>query len=231
MSGLADILQSALGGDALSKIAGQLGTDEAGAQKAVGAALPKIIGRMKENADDPAGAAALANAVNKDHDGSLLDNVGGFLEGGQSSGPGAQIMGKVFGGDQSQAQAAVADEAGISHDQAGSLMGMLGPLVMGALGKTGASSGGVQAAGLSGMLGGLLGGGGGGGGLGSLLGGLLSGGGAGSGSAGQGAGAGAMMGKVTGMLDQNKDGSVMDDVQRLAKGGFLQKIMAMFKKK
>ena len=229
MSGLADILQSALGGDALSKIAGQLGTDEAGAQKAVGAALPKIIGRMKENADDPAGAAALANAVNKDHDGSLLDNVGGFLGGGQSSGTGAQIMGKVFGGDQSQAQAAVADEAGISHDQAGNLMGMLGPLVMGALGKTGASSGGVQASGLSGMLGGLLGGGGGG--LGSLLGGLLSGGGAGSGSAGQGAGGGTMMGKVTGMLDQNKDGSLMDDVQRLAKGGFLQKIMAMFKKK
>ena len=224
MSGLAEILESALGGDALSKIAGQLGTDEAGAQKAVSAALPKIVGQMKANADDPAGAEALAGAVNRDHDGSLLDNVGDYLGGGYNNGPGTRMMGKVFGSDQGQAQAAVAQEGGISTDQAGSLMGMLGPLVMGALGKAGSGSGGVQANGLSGMLGGLLGGGGG---MGGLLAGLLGGGGQG---AGTGAG-GGMMGKVTGMLDQNKDGSIVDDVQRMAKGGFLQKIMGMFKRK
>ena len=36
---------------------------------------------------------------------------------------------------------------------------------------------------------------------------------------------------ITGMLDQNKDGSIVDDVQRLAKGGLLQKVMGMFKRK
>ena len=122
-------------------------------------------------------------------------------------------------------------------------MAMLAPMLMGALGKAG--GGDLQPSGLSGMLGGLLGGGGGGGGLGAMLGGLLGGGGLGSmlgGGGGSGdaatatpAGGGAaagMMGKVTGMLDQNKDGSITDDVKRMAgKGGLLQKLMGMLKKK
>ena len=150
MAGLADILGSALGADALAKIAGQLGTDEAGAKTAVSAALPKIIGQMKQNADSPEGAAALANAVNKDHDGSVLDDVGSFLGGGHQDGSGPKIIAKVFGADQGQAQADVAAQAGISQEQAGGLMSMLGPLVLGALGKAGAQSGGLQANGLSG---------------------------------------------------------------------------------
>ena len=144
-----------------------------------------------------------------------------------------KILGKVFGGNSEQAASSVAQEAGISTGQAGGLMAMLAPMLMGALGKAG--GGDLQPTGLSGMLGGLLGGGGGGGGLGAMLGGLLGGGG-GSGDAatatpaGGGAAAG-MMGKVTGMLDQNKDGSIVDDVQRMAKGGMLQKLMRMFKRR
>ena len=51
-----------------------------------------------------------------------------------------------------------------------------------------------------------------------------------------------MMGKVTGMLDQNKDGSIIDDVTRMAggltgggaaggKAGILGKLMGMFGRK
>lgn len=244
MAGLADILSGALGGDALKQIAGHLGTDEAGAQSAVSAALPALLGRLKQNADTPDGAAALANAVNKDHDGSALDNVGGLLSGGASD-AGSKIVGKVFGADADAAHAQVAQAAGIDKGKAAGLMAMLAPMVMGALGKSGQGSGGVQAQGLSGMLGGLMGGGGSNP-LSSILGGLLGGGGAAAGAAGSalsGAGsaatgmAGGMMGKVTGMLDENKDGSIVDDVTRMAKGGasggggILSKIMGMFGKK
>lgn len=97
MSGLADILGGALGGDAISKIAGQLGTDEATAKAGIGVALPKLLGQLQANASQPAGAEALANAVNKDHDGSLLDDLGGFIGGGFTNGPGDKILGKVFG--------------------------------------------------------------------------------------------------------------------------------------
>ena len=248
MSGLDSILGSALGGDMLAKIAGQLNTDEAGAKKAVGSALPALLGRMKSNADDPAQAEALAAAVNKDHDGSLLDGLSdkfGGLFG--SDGDGSKIVGKVFGGDTDAVQEQVAAESGINKGQAAGLLGALAPILMGALGKSGQATGGLQANGLSGMLGGLMGGGGAGGGLGGMLGGLLGGGGGGglgsmlSGAAGGGGASSGMMGKVTGMLDQNKDGSVIDDITRMASGGaggggaaksgILGKLLGMFGKK
>ncbi len=245
MSGLESILGSALGGDMLAKIAGQMNTDEAGAKKAVGAALPALLGRMKANADDPAQADALAAAVNNDHDGSVLDGLGdklGGLFGGE--GNGSKIVGKVFGGDTDAVQEQVAAEAGIDKGQAAGLLGALAPMVMGALGKSGQETGGVQASGLSGMLGGLMGGGGGGG-LAGMLGGLMGGGGAAGGlgsmlsgaAGGTGGAASGMVGKVTGMLDQNKDGSVIDDITRMAggtsagKSGILGKLLGMFGKK
>ena len=242
MAGLADILGGALGGDALSKLAAQLGTDEGGAQKALSAALPTMLGRLKENADTPEGAAALADAVNKDHDGSILDQVGSLFGGGDASGEGSKIIGKVFGGDAPAAHQYIAQNGGIDTAKAAGLLSMLAPLVLGALGKAGKSSGGLQADGLSGMLGGLMSGGGG---LSSILGGLLGGGGNAASTGASGASssasgtassatsaAGGMMGKVTGMLDQNKDGNVTDDIKRMAgSGGILQKLMGMLKKR
>ena len=239
MAGLADILGGALGGDALSKLASQLGTDEGGAHKALSAALPTILGRLKENADTPEGASALAAAVNKDHNGSVLDQLGSLFGGGDTSGEGSKIIGKVFGGDATAAQQYVADNGGIDSSKAAGLLSTLAPMILGALGKAGSSSGGLQAGGLSSMLGGLLGGGGGG--LSSILGGLMGGAGGAASSAGSAAtstvgaassAAGGMMGKVTGMLDQNKDGSVTDDLKRMTgSGGILQKLMGMFKKR
>jgi hypothetical protein len=239
--GIEDLLGGALGGDAMAKIAAKLGTDTAGAQKAVSSALPALLGKMKANADDPEKGSALA---------------GGILDDDDAIGQGGKIVGKVFGDEADAVNDQVAAEAGIDKGQAAGLMGMLAPLVMGALGQSGAAAGGAQ--GLSGSLGGMLGGGGGGG-LGGLLGGLLGGGGgalgglgsmlgggaaqAGGAASGAAGAAGGMMGKVTGMLDQNKDGSIIDDVTRMAgglsgaggaaggKAGILGKLMGMFGRK
>ena len=241
MSGLEQLLGGALSSDMMAKIAGQLNTDEAGAQKAVGAALPALLGRLKSNADDPQQAEALAAAVNRDHDGSFLDSMGDKFGGlfGGSDDSGSRIVGKVFGADADAAQEQIASQAGIDKGQAAGLLGALAPMVMGALGKSGQATGGVQPQGLSGMLGGLLGGGGG---LGGMLGGLL-GGGAGGGLGSMlsgGAGGSSPLGKVTGMLDQNKDGSVIDDITRMATGGgsssgggggMLSKLMGMLRRK
>lgn len=251
--GLEDILSSALGGGAMGQIASRLGTDEGSAQKAVSAALPALLGRLKDNAENPEQGQALANAL-KDHDGGVLDNLGGLF-GGTDSGlaaVGPKILGHVFGGDTSNVNNLVAKESGLDMGKAAGLLGMLAPLVMGALGKAGGASAGP--AGISNMLGGLLGGGSGGSNpLGAILGGLMGGGGGGLGALGQMMGgasnaasgaasgaagsAGGMMGKVTGMLDQNKDGSIVDDVTRMATGkgggkaGMLGKLMGMLKKR
>lgn len=213
MAGLVDILGSALGQDSIDAISKQLGTDPATAQKAVSAALPALLGRMADNAGSDDGATALATAVNSDHDGSLLDRVGDFLGGGHAGGPGPKILGHVFGGDQEAAVQQVATSSGIGADKAGGLLAMLAPMVMGALGKVGSSTGGLQASGVSAILGAAT----------EQLG--LG------GSGGAGGGKGGMAGQVTKMLDKNKDGSITDDVQRLAKSGPAKKLLGMFRKK
>ncbi len=250
--GIEDLLGGALGGDAMAKIAAKLGTDTAGAQKAVSSALPALLGKMKANADDPEKGAALTAALGN-HDGSAL--AGGIADDDDAIGRGGKIVGKVFGDEASAVHDQVAAESGIDKGQAAGLMAMLAPMVMGAIGGSGAAAGGAQ--GLSGSLGGLLGGGGAGG-LGGLLSGLLGGGGgalgglgsmlgggaaqAGGAAAGAGGAAGGLMGKVTGMLDQNKDGSIIDDVTRMAggltgggaaggKAGILGKLMGMLGRK
>ncbi len=86
----------------MDQLAGVLGTDRSTTEKAVGAALPALIGGLAKNAmSSPDGAASLASALDRDHDGSLLDNIGPLLGalGGQSSGGGlGGALGGLLGG-------------------------------------------------------------------------------------------------------------------------------------
>ena len=126
--GIEDLLGGALGGDAMAKIAAKLGTDTAGAQKAVSSALPALLGKMKSNADDPEKGAALAAALGK-HDGSAL--AAGLGDDDEAIGKGGKIVGKVFGDEADAVHDQVAAEAGIDKCQAAGLMAMLAPIVMG----------------------------------------------------------------------------------------------------
>lgn len=248
MAGLEDLLGGALGGDAISKIAAQLGTSNEGASKAIGAALPQLLGKVKAHADDPVRGAQLAESL-RDNNGEDLDDLDGVLQ--RSGGAGAQMVNGLLGDDADSVHDQVASESGLNKSQAAGLMGMLGPLVMGAIGKSAGAGVAPSAQGMSGMLGGLLGGGGGAGGLGGLLGGLLGGGGAGAlgglgsmlgGAAGQAKGAvgqqgGGAMGGLGKMLDRDGDGSIVDDVANMAggaggqRGGLVGKLLGMLGKK
>src|SRR5690606_37152780 len=68
MAGIDDIISSI----PLDQLAGRLGVDEATAQQAVGAALPALLGGLQANAQDPAGAASLGEAITQ-HDPSLVE--------------------------------------------------------------------------------------------------------------------------------------------------------------
>jgi hypothetical protein len=236
MPGLEDLLGGALGGDALSKIAAQLGTTPEGAQKGIGAALPQLLGKLKATADHPEHGAHLAESL-RDNNGADLDDFDGVLS--RSGTQGSDLMGKLLGADADSMHDHVASESGLDKSQAAGLLGMLGPLVLGAAGRASGVGVAPSPQGLSGMLGGLMGGGGGGG-LGNLLGGLMGGGGAGAmlgglmggggGAAGavgnmlggggqQGGGSGGALGGIGNMLDRDKDGSFVDDVAKMATGG------------
>ena len=166
---LADSLMSQLQGQPLQQMTDQLGLAPAQAGEAVQAALPMLLGALSQNAQSADGASALLGALQRDHGGAdwggLLGGVlGGALGGGQG---GKQldaggILGHIFGGNASQAQAQLEQNSGLSGRQAGQLLKMLAPIVMGFLAKQ------VSARQLdAGSLGNLLGGGQGG--LGGML--------------------------------------------------------------
>jgi hypothetical protein len=131
---LVEGLLKQLAGGGLNQVSQTLGTDESAAARAVGAALPMILGALAKNAQSDDGAAALSRALNRDHDGSALDNVAGTLSGYQT-GPGAGILKHVFGERRGAVEQGLAKSTGIDPAKAGALLTMLAPLVMGALGK------------------------------------------------------------------------------------------------
>jgi hypothetical protein len=131
---LLDMLQNQLAGDAAKQIGTQMGTDQSGAQKAIGAALPALMAALAGNSKRPDGAASLAKALEKDHDGSILDDLSGFLNRGDSK-DGQAILKHALGGRQPAVETEVAKQTGLDPKAIAGLLPMLAPLVMGALGR------------------------------------------------------------------------------------------------
>jgi hypothetical protein len=151
MNPLIDMVARQLGGAALGQLSQQIGANPAQTQSAVSAALPLLLSALSRNASTPQGAAALHTAVSNDHDGSILDNVMGFL-GNAQQGPGAAILQHVLGGQQQTVQQGLAQSTGMAPAAMGQLLQVLAPMVLGAVGRTTAQQG-LGADALAGLLG------------------------------------------------------------------------------
>lgn len=140
MASMLEELAGALGGDTLGQLAGAFGTDNDMMGKAVAAALPALLGGLTRNAREPQGAESLFNAVNKNHDGSILDSLGMILGGSQwgqqqATRDGEKILGHVFGGGRPRVEQQVAQTSGMSSALVSKLLPILAPIVLGYLGK------------------------------------------------------------------------------------------------
>ncbi|MGE0599226.1 MAG: DUF937 domain-containing protein [Dehalococcoidia bacterium] len=187
----------------VDQIAGKLGVQSGQANTAVNAAIPAILAGLAKNAEKPEGAAALSGALEKDHDGTVLEDDS-YLDSYQEK-KGDNILGHVFGDKKPAVQSQVSALGGLDLAQGGELMKMLAPLVMGYLGKQ-KSSGGLDVSSLSQILGGGGSSGGSGGfqlpgGLGDILGGLS---GASAGSSSAKAKSGGLGGILGGLFGKRK---------------------------
>lgn len=181
---LLQMLQERLAGDTVQHISRQIGADPGTTGNAIDAALPLLLTALARNAGNPDQAHALATALSKDHDGSVLDDIPGAIS-RAGSGPGAGILRHVLGGREQSVQNGLSQVTGLDAGKAGQLLTMLAPLVMGALGRT-RREGNLDARGLSTVL---------------------------TGEQEQlKQSAPGVMGALSRFLDQNNDGSVMDDV-------------------
>ena len=179
----------------LDQISQQIGAEPQQTNQAISSAIPFIISALTKNASSQQGAESLFNAIQKDHNGGLLDNLAQFIP-MFTQGQGDGILRHVLGDDRPQAEQGLSKATGLNTTQIGSLLTMLAPIVMGFLGKQQQQQGvdspdmlnqflqtqTQQAADQNG---------------------------------------GNMMNLISGMLDQNRDGSVADDVMGML-GKFLK---------
>ncbi len=183
MSGLLDQLTKHLSGNALESLSQSIGTDKGQTQSAIAAALPMLLGALAKNASKPQGADALNKALERDHDGSILDNVAGAFS-QTNSNTGAGILKHLFGGNQSAVASGLGKAAGLGGDQSLKMLAALAPLVLGSLGKArGASN--LNAGGLTDLL---------------------------SGEKKNMQGNNPALGGLLSLLDRDGDGSVIDDI-------------------
>lgn len=134
---LMDLVNQQLSGPRLTQMSRQLGLSEQQTREALPAALAALTGAMAQNAAQPQGAQQLSNALNKDHDGGLLDSLDDFLggAGGGNLGAGAAILGHVFGQRQQRVQGNLGRATGLDPQTMARLLALLAPIVMAYLGQ------------------------------------------------------------------------------------------------
>jgi hypothetical protein len=161
MSGLLDLLNSPMGKQLISGVAGQTGQPESKTADVLSMAMPLLLGAMKKNVSSPQGAQGLMSALSSKHDGSILDNLGGLFGGGVDESvmnDGAGILSHVFGGKQPQIENALSQKSGMDAGSIANILKIAAPIIMGFLGKQKSQGNVSDANGLNGLLGGMLGG-------------------------------------------------------------------------
>jgi len=150
MSSLMSMLSEAMSGGTLETLSREIGANPDATAKAVSAALPILLGALNRNTDQAGGADALFNALQGKHDGSILDNLAGFLGSGQVD-DGNDILGHVLGGKRQSVETGLSRASGLDLSSVSRLLPMLAPVVLGAVGKLKQQHG-LDAAGLSNIL-------------------------------------------------------------------------------
>lgn len=94
----------------------------------------------KNSTSSPDALSGLAGALDRDHDGSILDDVMGLMTGKSQANNskmmnGAGILGHLLGGKQNNAVDMLMKMSGLDQNQSLALMSKLAPMVLGVLGR------------------------------------------------------------------------------------------------
>ena len=138
----------------VSRIASALGLNQSSTQKAIAAAVPALLAALISYVSKPQGATKLAEVVKKQEPGVLSSLASVIGEPGQKAliDQGASVLTSLFGGKTVSALTdAVGQYAGATGSGSKSLLGLLGPVVLGVLGKE-ARDRGLDPSGLANLL-------------------------------------------------------------------------------
>jgi hypothetical protein len=200
---LMDLLKGQLTPEVIAQMSQQTGASHQETATAAEGVLSTLLGGLAKNAQTPQGASGILGALDRDHDGSILNDVMGLLSGGgQAASPsalnGAGILGHILGGQQGNAAQVISQTSGVQQDGVMNMMMQLAPMVMGVLGQQKQQQG-LNASGLASLLGGSV----------------------------QNASSNPLMQMATSFLDKNHDGSMVDDLMGMVGnkllGGFFKR--------
>ncbi len=181
-----EALLGLLQGQDLGQLAEQVGGNEGQVKNGVMAALPAMLTALSKNTGTEKGAQELNNALETKHDGSILNNLSGYLSNPDLK-DGAGILNHLFGSQTSNVANAVSQSSGLDSNGSMKMLQMLAPVLMGMLGQQKKQNN-LDAEGIGNLT--------------SML----------ASNFGSEAGASGIMDVVTNLLDANKDGNVMDDI-------------------
>ena len=152
MASLLDQVMQQLQGGGIGQMSQSLGLGEDEVSNVVSGAVPALMAALVRNSGSSEGASALLGALDRDHDGSILDDVAGFLGSAGSADQGAGIVQHALGGRQARVENALSQTSGVDMASVTKIIAMVAPLVMGALGRSKQQQG-LDAGGLASMLG------------------------------------------------------------------------------
>jgi len=136
MMNIVSLAMNFLGPTVIGRIAGSLGMDNALVTKAIGVALPAILGGVAGRSKTHTGLGSLFNMLTGSQ-GNMLDSFAGMVGTNDQSrlmDAGRQDLSNLLGDDAlSSISGAVGRHAGIDAQQASSLLGLVGPVALGTL--------------------------------------------------------------------------------------------------
>ncbi|MDF1698279.1 MAG: DUF937 domain-containing protein [Saprospiraceae bacterium] len=138
---LRDLFQGQINDVLVDQISNQFGINNRDqAESAVEGGFTTLLNAISKNVASPSGAEGLAGALDRDHDGSIIDDIAGFLGGTRQADNtnmlnGAGILKHLLGGQQNHVVEMLGKATGLHKSQAGQMLMSLAPVVMGMLGR------------------------------------------------------------------------------------------------
>lgn len=151
-------LMSLFGEGEINTLSQQIGADKNQTTAALQQAVPTLFNAIQNNVSN-GGANGLMAALDRDHDGSVLDDVMGFFQGGGNA-QGDGILKHLLGENRGRVENALASNSGANTISISKLLPLIAPVIMGYLGKQKQQTGASDAGGITDLIGKFAGGGG-----------------------------------------------------------------------
>ncbi|MGK2864857.1 MAG: DUF937 domain-containing protein [Chitinophagaceae bacterium] len=134
MENVTQLLLSQIGEDGLENLASKAGAGKVQVTQAMESAVPTLLNAISTNTRSTSGANNFLDALDRDHDGSILDNINGHLQ-NPAKANGTGILKHVLGKNRSAVENQLSGQSGLSSGSIGNIMEMVAPLLMGFLGR------------------------------------------------------------------------------------------------